>query len=151
MNRRIALSPLAALALAASALAFVPEEPREPPPPERRPPPPKPSSGNALHDHLDVCAQCRDNPFGLCAVGAIALEREARAVSENGFFARMPPPRELLKDEFEWRMSLPSFASFSTRSPAPFVVISHRSNAEEAAIRKRDRKRAARLAKVGAK
>lgn len=28
---------------------------------------------NPFHAHLDVCAQCRDNPFDLCATGAAAL------------------------------------------------------------------------------
>jgi len=31
---------------------------------------------NVFHDHLDVCAQCRDNPLDLCATGARLL-REA--------------------------------------------------------------------------
>jgi len=26
-----------------------------------------------FHAHLDVCTQCRNNPFGLCAVGAALL------------------------------------------------------------------------------
>ena len=29
-----------------------------------------------FHDHLDVCKQCREHPFGLCSVGARLL-REA--------------------------------------------------------------------------
>lgn len=30
-----------------------------------------------FHDHLDVCAQCARDPFGLCAVGASLLKQEA--------------------------------------------------------------------------
>lgn len=26
-------------------------------------------SDNLFHDHLDICTQCRENPFGLCAEG----------------------------------------------------------------------------------
>ena len=33
--------------------------------------------GNVFHDHLDVCARCRERPFDLCAIGASALRREA--------------------------------------------------------------------------
>jgi hypothetical protein len=28
---------------------------------------------DAFHAHLDVCRQCRDNPFGLCRTGADLL------------------------------------------------------------------------------
>lgn len=31
-------------------------------------------SDNPYHDHLDVCAQCRDHPFNLCAEGKRILE-----------------------------------------------------------------------------
>lgn len=27
----------------------------------------------AFHQHLDVCAQCRNNPFKLCPVGHLLL------------------------------------------------------------------------------
>jgi hypothetical protein len=30
-----------------------------------------------FHDHLDVCKQCREHPFGLCPIGAAALQQEA--------------------------------------------------------------------------
>ena len=28
---------------------------------------------DAFHDHLDVCHQCANNPFGLCGAGAVLL------------------------------------------------------------------------------
>lgn len=31
----------------------------------------------AFHDHLDLCQQCRDNPFGLCPVGFGILTAES--------------------------------------------------------------------------
>tara|TARA_R110000824_G_C14922365_1_gene647854 strand:- start:213 stop:521 length:309 start_codon:yes stop_codon:yes gene_type:complete len=30
-----------------------------------------------FHDHLDKCRQCRENPMGLCAVGAAKLAEAA--------------------------------------------------------------------------
>lgn len=33
-------------------------------------------AGTAFHAHLDVCEQCREHPFGMCAVGNRLL-REA--------------------------------------------------------------------------
>jgi len=32
---------------------------------------------NAYHAHLDRCAQCRAHPWGLCPVGAAALNEAA--------------------------------------------------------------------------
>jgi len=34
---------------------------------------------NPFHDHLDECKQCRQNPWGLCAVGAKLLKDTAEA------------------------------------------------------------------------
>lgn len=33
---------------------------------------------NPFHDHLDVCKQCRDNPFGLCQVGTGLINEAAK-------------------------------------------------------------------------
>ena len=30
-----------------------------------------------FHAHLDICAQCRNHPFGLCATGAKLLKEAA--------------------------------------------------------------------------
>lgn len=35
------------------------------------------SDANRFHAHLDVCAQCRNNPMFLCVTGARLLRREA--------------------------------------------------------------------------
>lgn len=34
---------------------------------------PRSPQSQAFHGHLDVCKQCRENPFGLCPVGARLL------------------------------------------------------------------------------
>lgn len=73
-GRRVLTTMLGAMALL-GALSPPREEEREP-----APPPPPPSGmrpADAFHAHLDVCRQCRDNPFGLCAVGGPLLERAA--------------------------------------------------------------------------
>ena len=33
-------------------------------------------SDNKFHDHLDVCKQCREHPFALCAAGEKLLVEE---------------------------------------------------------------------------
>ena len=38
-----------------------------------------------FHAHLDVCAQCRNNPFSLCKIGARLLERAARLGFGDGY------------------------------------------------------------------
>lgn len=92
----LAMAMLVGIVAAVGGLPSVAEErerPRPPlPPPPPRPAPPQPpprgpsvlgterppaARANAYHDHLDLCAQCREHPFGLCAIGAAALEREA--------------------------------------------------------------------------
>jgi hypothetical protein len=137
MNTRRRISPLAAMALIGAILAQAPEdEQRAAPPPERRPPPPppKPPSGNAFHDHLDVCAQCRNNPFGLCAVGAATLERAAIGIDYGH------GQDESVETTFQGgRVVAQRKVSSSARTAT-----------ETAAEEKRDRKRAARLAKAGA-
>ncbi len=50
-------------------------------------------SQNAFHDHLDACAQCRNNPFGLCDAGAHILEEEVNKIGEgmrSGVWSRTP-------------------------------------------------------------
>lgn len=34
---------------------------------------------NVFHDHLDVCQQCREQPFNLCTIGGIALQAQVRS------------------------------------------------------------------------
>jgi hypothetical protein len=36
-----------------------------------------------FHQHLDVCEQCRDNPFALCVIGDRLLREAAEAISER--------------------------------------------------------------------
>jgi len=36
-----------------------------------------------FHNHLDVCKQCRDNPFGLCTVGASLLQQAGSAADAS--------------------------------------------------------------------
>lgn len=51
-------------------------------------------SENKFYSHLDICTQCRNHPFELCAVGAQVLEEAVRAESNKlikvtkGFFER---------------------------------------------------------------
>lgn len=155
--RRIRISPLAAMALVASALAFAPSEPpREPLPPERRPPPPKTPSGNAFHDHLDACRWCQENPMALCQVGAAALRKETLGITENGFRSPPPSPPMFIADPFESRAYVPRSTWDDTRSVAQWIRVAHHTNSDErtisAAQSKRARKAAGRLArKAGAK
>jgi len=37
---------------------------------------------DAFHAHLNTCAQCREHPFALCALGAALLKRAAEDVME---------------------------------------------------------------------
>lgn len=48
-------------------------------------------SDNIFHAHLDVCAQCRNNPFGLCEAGELALR--AAVHGAEAVFSQDPPPR----------------------------------------------------------
>lgn len=38
---------------------------------------------NKFYQHLDSCPQCRDNPFGLCPLGASLLVSEGTKVAEG--------------------------------------------------------------------
>lgn len=38
-------------------------------------------SNNVYHDHLDVCVQCREHPFGLCSSGERLLREAALGAS----------------------------------------------------------------------
>jgi hypothetical protein len=35
----------------------------------------KKTDPDIFHNHLDICKQCRENPFGLCVIGSNALLR----------------------------------------------------------------------------
>ncbi len=35
---------------------------------------------DAFHNHLDVCARCREQPFNLCSVGAPLLKKAGDAI-----------------------------------------------------------------------
>ncbi len=40
---------------------------------------------NKFHEHLDICEQCRDNPFNLCPSGEIILVQTVNKImNENG-------------------------------------------------------------------
>lgn len=41
------------------------------------------SRGHPFHEHLDVCKQCRDHPFGLCPVGQEALKKTVEDISND--------------------------------------------------------------------
>jgi len=41
-------------------------------------------SDNPFHDHLEVCAQCMNNPFGLCPEGASAEADIKKRLFEEG-------------------------------------------------------------------
>jgi hypothetical protein len=56
-----------------------------------------PAADTSYHKHLDVCAQCRDHPFALCAVGARLLESTASALAESA--ERYRVPSDLPKNE----------------------------------------------------
>ena len=43
----------------------------------------------SFHAHLDCCAQCRNNPFGLCSRGFSLLGRAA-GMRDDGHQAELP-------------------------------------------------------------
>lgn len=50
-------------------------------------------SMQAFHAHLDVCKQCRDNPFGLCKTGEallLATAEEDALVGAHRLFGLTP-------------------------------------------------------------
>ena len=48
-------------------------------------------SATPYHDHLDVCVQCAEHPFDLCAVGAKALRDEAASIHVYSCPGGCPP------------------------------------------------------------
>lgn len=49
-----------------------------------------------FHSHLDVCVQCRDNPFGLCRAGSDLLVQVGKLGSTSYMIAQNDDP-ELLE------------------------------------------------------
>lgn len=43
-----------------------------------------------FHDHLDICRQCRENPFRLCPTGARLLKQAGEAALKA--LGRLVPP-----------------------------------------------------------
>lgn len=127
MNRRIVLSPLAAIALASMALAFAPEERRDPPPPERRPPPPKPDPREAAVE---------------CTLGGVPLEGVRSVLVEENVGRRF----DAVRNEYT-AYTAPSFTHIPVR---PSVAPAQPDPGWAIAEAKRERKRAARLARRGA-
>ena len=39
--------------------------------------------GEKFHAHLDICEQCRENPFDLCDEGAKLLISEAEKIADS--------------------------------------------------------------------
>ena len=51
-------------------------------------------SMQAFHAHLDVCKQCRDNPFGLCKPGEkllLATAEEDAIIGAHKLYGVTPP------------------------------------------------------------
>lgn len=63
---------------------------------------------NVFHDHLDHCAQCRENPFDLCVVGQIRLRQQVDA--------------EAIENEATWNTCPDCYRKWRDATPTPGLL-----------------------------